>query len=165
MFAQMWYANYNEEMEHSAIKWQAYEYEHREHGSDWYWAISIITIALFIAAILFQNILLGIILVLGVISIILHSIKIPPLVSFEINEAGIRINQRLYQWTALKSFSITENPTPKIYLQSKKKVVPLIIIPFEAEDYLYIRSYLLDFIEERPHEENLMERLLEVLGF
>lgn len=151
--------------QHAAMKWEAYEYEHREHGSDWYWAVSIITIALFVAAILFQNILLGIIIVLGTIGIILHSVKKPPLVAFEINEAGIMINKRLYQWASLKSFSLAENPTTKIYLQSKKKIVPLIVIPFEPEDYTYIRNYLLDFIEEIPHEENLTEKVLELLGF
>ena len=151
--------------EHHAIQWQAHEYEHRQHGSDWYWAFGIITIALFVTSLLFKDILLGIILVLGAGGIILHSLKKPPMVSFEINEAGVMINHRLYPWTSLKSFSLIQNPVAKIYLQSKKKVVPLIVIPFEIDDYVYIRNFCKDFLEEVDHEENLTEKILDYLGF
>ena len=151
--------------EHPALRWEAHEYEHREHGPDWYWAFGIIIIALFVIALLFKNILLGIIVLLGAFSIVLHTFKKPPLITFEINEAGIMINHRLYPWITLKSFALILHPTTKIYLQSKKRIVPFVVIPFHEEDYVYIREYLKDFIEEVDYEENLMEKMLDFLGF
>ncbi len=150
---------------HAAIAWEAHEYEHRHHGSDWYWAFGIITIALFVAALLFNNILLGMVILLGAFSIILHTFKKPPLISFEINERGILVNKRLYLWISLKSFGLVHHPFPRIYLQSKKGIMPFIVIPFEDEDYVYIRDFLKDFIEEVHHEEGLLEKFIDVLGF
>jgi len=151
--------------EHLAIKWSAYEYEHREKSADWYWAFGIITVSLLVAAILFNNVLLALVLFIGALAIILYTRKAPPLVSFEINERGLMINKRLYPWSSLQSFALMSNPTTRIYIQSKKKLVPLIVVPFEPHDYDYIRDFLLDFIEEVDHEDNLTEKILDYLGF
>lgn len=150
---------------HSAITWEAHEYEHWEHGADWYWAFGIIAIALFVAALLFKNILLALIILIGSFGIILHTYRKPPLVSFQINETGVMINKRLYPFASLKSFALVLHPSTKIYLQSKKKILPFIVIPFEKEDYVYIRDFLKDFLEEVDHDESLMEKIFDVLGF
>lgn len=153
-------------MEHLAIQWKAYEYEGGKKTSDWYVAFGIITLSLLITAILFNNILLAIILLASAIAIILYTLKAPPLVSFEINERGVMVNKRLYPFNTLQSFALVTHPFPKLYIRSKKKLVPHIVIPFDSDDHDYIHDFLIDFLsEEEGYEENLTETIINYLGF
>ena len=50
-------------MEH--LSWQAHEYHHTEKTSDWYWIVGIVTVSLALICIIYNNIILGILILVS----------------------------------------------------------------------------------------------------
>src|SRR3989344_4411045 len=46
-------------MDNPALRWSAYEHDHIERGSDWYWALGVVAISIAITAIILHDLLLG----------------------------------------------------------------------------------------------------------
>ena len=154
------------------ISWVAAEYEHQEHGADWYWALGIITVSLAIAFIIAGNMLLSVIIILGM-GILLYYEKHPaPVVEYKISKAGIRAGKILYPWESLHSFWILQKEedakdyhAPKLLLVSKKHLMPHIVIPlteFVLED---VHEIIGKMVPEEPRVEPLPDRLMRKLGF
>jgi len=47
------------------IEWDAHEYEHRERSPDWFWAVGIISVSVAVAAVIFGNIIFGILVIIA----------------------------------------------------------------------------------------------------
>lgn len=155
-------------MQKPNIRWNAFEYEHTEKGSDWFWALGIITISAAGAAFALGNILFGILILVGAFSLALFANRHPDLIQFEINERGVVIGDTLYPYTTLDSFWIedtVQTAIPKIIIKSKKVLMPYIIIPFEHNDSTSIHDYLSEYIKEEEHNEPLSHKILEYFGF
>jgi hypothetical protein len=148
-----------------SIHWQALEYEYHEKTADWFWALGIITIALSAIAVLLNNILFAIFILLGAATLALYAVRKPELVSFEINNRGIVINKTLYPYSTLESFGIETDGPPKILVKSKKMFVPYLVMPVSEEAIDFARTYLLQYLEEQEHREPFSVKLMEYLGF
>ncbi len=148
------------------VVWEAPEHHHEEKKSDWYW-IAGIAIASFSAASLFLgNILLGVaILVGGAVMLILAS-RDPKTITYAVTVRGLRIDDKLYPYTTLKSYYIDEDSLdgPDLLVRSEKLFMPLLILPLPEE---YIDD-IEDIIAERLPEEHLQEplahKILEIVG-
>lgn len=159
-------------MHDQTILWSTYEYEQREHSTDWYWVVGIITIALAIAFFIVDNMLLSIIVLLGIGILLTHTKHEPLMREYEISRKGIRINKTLYRWDSLDSFWILdshdhpERGTPaKILLTSKKQFMPHIVVPLGELDPEMIRGILLEQIPEEFQVEPIYDRIMRRLGF
>ncbi len=149
------------------IKWQAPEYEHREKSSDWFWMVGIITIALVFAAILLKNLLFGILAGLAGFSIALYGARKPSVVNFRIGPKGIEIGNKIYDYENLNSFWVNYDPPRRkdLILESKKAIMPHIVIFLGDADPEEIRQYLLQFLKEVKIEESLTNTIAKLLGF
>lgn len=154
------------------ISWVAPEHEHREHTSDWYWAIGIISVSLAIAFIIAGNMLLSIVIVLGMGTLLFTAKNPPQLKEYKISRIGIRAGSKLYPWESLHSFCVVEKEEdskdyhePKLMLISKKSYLPHIMIPLNEyiKDDVYEALVLL--LPEEPREEPIIERLARKAGF
>ena len=67
-------------MQQSQLEWRAFEHEHIHKSSDWFWALGIIAIAGAVTAIIFNNILFAIIILVGAFTLSVHAVKKPNLV-------------------------------------------------------------------------------------
>jgi len=149
------------------VIWEAPEHHHTEKGSDWYWALGIITIAGAITTIIFGNVLFGIVILLAGIVMALISSKHPRIITYAVSTRGVRVGTTFYPYSALKCFYINEEHHRHIQLlmHAKSIFAPLIVIPV-PDDALEDIEYL---IEPRLPEEHLKESfgqyLLEFLGF
>lgn len=150
------------------IEWKGHEYSHFEKGSDWYWALGLVSVAAAVTAIIFKDVLFAIfILIAGFVLAIFASRK-PNEVSFALTQRGIRIDDKLYPYQNLKSFGIEEispNHIPRLILASKHALTLDIIIPLEHVDANEVHDFLLNFLEEDDHTEPLVHRVMEWLGF
>jgi hypothetical protein len=150
-----------------AVTWEAPEHRHIEKSGDWYWALGIIAIAASTASMIFDNLLFGLVILLGATTMIIFGHRKPKMIVFEVSVRGIRVGNELYPYTGLESFSIDEeNPAgPQLIVKSKHFFMPLIILPL-PEDYIDDVEAL---IAPRIPEEHLVEpfghRLLEFFGF
>lgn len=158
------------QMKRDPITWHNQEYEHREKSPDWFWAVGIITVSAFIIAILFNNYILSILILLGGLCMILFGNKEPEHFRFEINGAGVLIDNVLYPFGTLHSFWVENGDhlgVPSVLLiRSSKPLVPLIHIPLIWDiDPEIVRAHLLEHIPEEQHRGSVSHRIMDFLGF
>lgn len=159
-------------MDEYTISWVAPEYEHREHDSDWYWAVGIISVSLAVAFVIIGNILLSIILLVGMGTILSHSRHYPKNVEYELSKKGVRAGKTLYPWETLDSFWIIEGHTkgvhefsPKLLVTSKKTFMPHIVIPLSEFVLEEVHHLMSQMIHEVPQMEPPLDRLIRAIGF
>lgn len=150
--------------------WQAHEHEFHERSHDWYWAVGIVAVSSALAAAILGNILFGLLIIMAAFILALRASKQPDMVSVELSERGIRIDKTLYPYRTLDSFYVTHpepgtRMEPKLLVQSKKPLVPLLIVPFASDIHPdMIHDYLIKYIPEEEHREPLSHHLLEMVG-
>jgi hypothetical protein len=150
-----------------AITWEAPEHHHQEKGGDWYLALAIIVISAAVAVALFDNMLFSLLIIVGGISMALVSAKKPSIIPYAVTVRGVRVNDRLYPFSTLRSYHIDEEDIngPQLLVLSKHKLMPLLILPL-PEDYIDdVEDILRDKLPEEFLEEPLLVKILENFGF
>ncbi|MBP9749413.1 MAG: hypothetical protein KBD21_01675 [Candidatus Pacebacteria bacterium] len=150
------------------ISWDAHEYVHVEKSPDWYWALGLLAIAGATGALLMENVLFAVFIIIVSFVLALVASRQPNVLRFSITQRGVRIDDTLYQYSALDSFAIDEptpNHTPKLILKQKGFFESVIIIPILDVDADDVHDFLIAFLEEDEHIEPLTHRLMEWLGF
>ena len=150
-----------------SIYWEAPEHTHIEKTNDWYWILGIIALASAIASIIFDNVLFGIVIILGAFTMVIVSHKGPKMIQFEVAERGIRIGDDLYPYATLESYFLDENnvENPQLILKSKKLLMMLLILPIPVEHISHIENIVRAHLPEEHLEEPLSHRLMEYFGF
>ncbi len=157
----------------NTISWQEYEYVHHEKSSDWFWALGIIALSSAVTAIIFKNILFALLILIGAFAVALLAAKRPSLVHFEITRRGVSIDDVLYPFSTLKTFWINENEDEygrlTLILESKRVMMPYIIIPIHSEvdisEIEKIKDILLNKLDEKELREPISHKILELFGF
>ena len=149
------------------ITWEAPEHHHIEKGNDWFWALGLLAVAGAGAAFIFGNVLFGIVILLGAITMVILALQDPRVIPFAVLTRGIRVGNELYPYTTLESFTIDEeNPKgPQLLIKSKKFFMPLLILPIPAEYVDDVDDLVGSRIPEEHLEEPLAHRVLELFGF
>ena len=162
-------------MARTQLEWSAFEYHYHPKTVDWYWAVGIIAVSVAVTSIIFSNILFAFFILISAAALCIVSSKKPQMLSCEISDRGVIVNNNLYPFTTLESFWVEEhghlqelnNPhhTPKIILKSKKIFMPYILLPIDGVEPEEVRDTLLIFLPEEEHMEPLSQKLMERLGF
>ncbi len=150
------------------IEWEAHEYLHTEKTPDWYWALGLIAVAAAVAALMFNDVLFAIFILIAAFVLALFATRHPDKVRFAVTQRGVRINDVLYPYQTLDSFAVDElspNHTPKLIIQSKKLLTPALIIPIEGVHADAVHHFMREFLPEEDHVEPLSHRVMEWLGF
>ncbi len=149
------------------ISWQAPEHHHTEKGSDWYWALGIITISGAITMIVFGNVLFGVVILLAGFGVALLSSRPPRLMTYSISPRGVRIGNDLHPYSTLRCFFLNEEYPHhvQLLLDSHHTFTPLLIIPVPDELIEDVEHLLEVRLPEEHLEEPLGQRILEFLGF
>ncbi|MFT7507791.1 MAG: hypothetical protein ACI92I_000959 [Acidimicrobiales bacterium] len=150
-----------------SIAWEAYEHHHTEKGSDWFWVLGIITLAVTITSILLGNLLFGILIFIAGLVTALHAKREPKVIPFAITQRGLRIDDKLYPYSTLESFFIDdEHPHgPQLLAQSEKLFMPLLMMPIPEEYADEIEDILASRLPEEHLEEPVATKILEFFGF
>lgn len=148
------------------LRWSAYEHEHIERGSDWYWALGVIAVSGALTSILFGNFLFALVILLAATTIGLIAQKPPELHEFELSEKGIRIGQTMHPYDSIISFWVDEEvDVPLLLVDTTTFMSPNLIIPIGEMNPEDIREYLRPHAEETPMKEPLAHKILEFFGF
>jgi len=151
------------------LEWEGREYDHNPKSADWYWALGIIAVAGTVAAILFGNYLLAVLVVVAAIALALHAAKKPPLYHFKLVEQGIVIGDELHPFDRMISFSVLEDIEgeypPMISIKNKSWLSPHLIIPLEGIDVDTIYAYFLQHVDESEHARTFPDLVAAWLGF
>ena len=149
------------------FEWQAPEYEFQEKSADWYWALGIIATAAVIAAALFGNVLLALVIIAAASSIALAAAKHQHVHTFAITEQGLLIGDRLYPYDTMLHFSVLEYwdgslPTA-LSIKTRSLLSPHLMIPLNGVDQDAVYEYLSNHLAEgNHHQASLIERLVEM---
>ena len=149
------------------IAWQAFEYQHRERGGDWFWVTGIVAVSLAITAILFKNFLFGILIIIAAFALMLQAARKPRLVQFILNQTGIAAGNVAHPFSLLESFWIDDtNPNDtRLLLKSKNLTAMLIVIPLSDTEPQIVKEFLAQYINEEDLHEPLAQKIMEAVGF
>lgn len=149
------------------ISWQVEEYNHREKGPDWYWALGVIALAGATTAVIFHNTLFAIFIVLAALLLGMYANRKPDIVDIAISEEGITLRSYFYPFDKIKGFAIDENPLGNhLLIESDRLVAPLISIPIPFSiDTEALSALLKTRLPVKPLKEHVYHRLMEHIGF
>ncbi|MFZ3020470.1 MAG: hypothetical protein WA051_03085 [Minisyncoccia bacterium] len=148
----------------SFIEWQTLEYPLQEHGSDWFISVGIIAFAGAIAAVILENYIFAILIMIGTASLLLFAARIPKRITVRIFEKGILLDMMLYPYNTLRSFHVNEHEG-KLLLRTNKLFLPILAIHIEDTSPEDIRRILSPNIRQEEIEESFWEKLMDHLGF
>jgi len=152
----------------SPLQWHAHEYVHVEKTPDWYWALGVLGVTASIAALLWNNVLFALLLLVITFALSMHAAKPSQEIAFAITQRGIRIGEHLYPYTSFRGFSVDEfspEHQAKLILIPKNVWHPQLIIPIEQVDPDDVHDFLSVFLEDLDEYEPAFHRLMEWLGF
>lgn len=149
------------------IHFQTTEYEHRDRGADWFWAVGIITVSLAVTSIILNNVLFAFVIVLAGFALSLFASKPPKIVDVVLDEQGIRVDKFFYPYRSLESFWVENDETPRIQLKSQRLIMPFFVIHMSSDEVEVdkVRKHLSRYIPEVFHTESPLQRLMDYLGF
>ncbi|MDO8659136.1 MAG: hypothetical protein Q7K54_00895 [Candidatus Parcubacteria bacterium] len=148
------------------LEWSALEYEERERNADWFWALGIIVVTSSIASIIFGNYFFAVLLILSGVLLGFFAVKKPDLITYELNNQGLKIRARLYPYEHIKSFWVQTDKKPLLFIKSGRAFMPMISIPINislAEDIHSI--FTGQNVVEEKMKEHPSEKIMESLGF
>lgn len=150
-----------------AFSWEVFEYELHERGTRWYALAGIVVGLLIVYSFWTHNILFGILVVLTAVIIFLRHYYAPQKLLCEIDEIGIHLDGRLYDFNNIEYFRIAQRNDEKyvLYIHRKKGWHPEFPIVIHECDPHDVRLYLLNFIDEHEEsrDENGFDRLARFL--
>lgn len=150
-----------------AIEWEALEHHHEPKKGDWFWVLGIIALSGAVTAVLMENILLAIVILIGAAVMSMLAMRPAQMVRYGLNQRGIKIDNSFYPYTTLESFYIEDDPIMghQLLLKSQKLLMPLLILPLPEDDVEEIERILAERIPEEHLEEPLANKILEFFGF
>ncbi len=149
-----------------AVRWRAPEYIYTEKTPDWYWIVAIVTVSIALIAIILNNIIFAILIIISSFTLSLFASRRPELSEMEINESGVTKGNTHYPYANLDSFWVeTADAHPRVLLKSQKVLMPYIILLLSGADAGDIRTALEKHLPEEKHTEPLLEKLLIYFGF
>lgn len=151
----------------STVTWTTAEYYHHERGSGWYALLFIAIIALTGVVYLLTKdyFASGTILVVGAIVGVFAARK-PGQVNCELSNTGLRIGEKMYNYTQFKSFSIIRAAeSGSLSLLPIKKFMPAVNVYFGPADEEKITDVLGQHLPYEERQQAGIDRLSHRLKF
>ncbi len=138
-----------------------------EKSADWYWAVGIIAVALFIVCVLFNNVILGLVVLAAAGAVTLHTAKHPRIHRFAIMDNGIIVDNSLYPYDTMLHFSVLEytDPSmpPALSIKTRSLITPHLLIPIVGHDPVAVYEYVLNHLPEGRHDESAVDRIIDLM--
>lgn len=148
------------------LRWSAYEHQHIERGSDWFWALGIIAVSAALTSILFGNVLFAILILLAAFTIGMIARQPPEMHEFELTDRGVRIGEDFHPFDSIVSFWVDDElPEPLLLIDTTTFMSPNLVMPIGNTPAETIRTHLRAYVEEVPMKEPLAHKILEFFGF
>ena len=146
------------------LSWVVDEFERYERGPIWYAAMILLGMGLLLYAVVTQNFLFAVIILMFAVIIGLSSLREPQKLLFAVTSHGIGIGTRFFHFKEFGSFWILYEPphVKNIYLEFKQSIRPHLVIPLYEENPLTVREALLQYLREDAEQED--EPLSDTLG-
>jgi len=149
--------------------WEAREYDHLPKSAEWYFALGIVALAGTVAAILFTDYLVAVLIVVAAGALALHAAKVPEIHQFSLVEEGLMIGNEFHPYTRMESFTVFEDPEdelpPLLSIKTESWLSPHLVIPLQDVDGEAIYLHFLERVQEEDHPHTLPDLVAAWLGF
>jgi len=158
---------YRKSAETKEISWTAYDTNSKKKSADWYFVLWTIALASAVAAILLNNILFGLFLVIAAFAASIYASRKPKLIELSISKKGVRADSLFLPFSQLSYFYIADDNVPMyLLLQSKKALAPLYTLPISEEVNIEdLHTVLSDFLKEEALEVPFHQQIMDRIGF
>lgn len=149
------------------VSWEAPEHYHIEKTADWYWILGILATAGFVACVIFENVLFGLVILLGSCVMMLYAYRGPKVIPFEISARGIRVDSDFFPYSTLESFFLDEEHPmgPQVIVKQKQLLSQYLIFPIPESYVQEIDALLSTRLPEEHLQEPISHQVLEFFGF
>jgi hypothetical protein len=148
------------------ITWTLLEYEEKEKNNDWFWALGVIVVAGATASAIFGNYFFALFIVVAGLLLGFFAVRKPDMVTYELNDKGLQIKNRLFPYEGIKSFWVQKEERPTLFIKSSRLIVPIISMPIESISVDRIQNILLaNNVLEEEMKEHISDKIMESLGF
>ncbi len=148
--------------------WESPEFDFQEKDKRWYWLLGVGALLLIALAVYFQNYLFAFLILIGGFLMFRLSNQQPPILSIELSDQGVQINDELFDYENIIAFWIGSNTKgePILLLATNKAITPILSIRIHPNiDLMEMREYLLEFVEEQKMKEPFTNQFIEKIGF
>ena len=151
------------------MEWEGKEYDHNPRSADWYWALGIVAVAGALAAGLFGNYLLALLIVIAAAALALHAAKQPTLHRFRLVEQGLMIGDELHPFERMISFCTLEDIEgelpPLLSIKTEDWLAPHLVIPLAGVDADMVYAHFLRHVDESEHPHTFADLVAAWFGF
>lgn len=150
-----------------SFSWAAPEYSAKKNTPDWYWAVSIICIALSVISFLLKDYLFAIFVIASCGLIFYFSSRPGKIIDHKVDANGIQVGAIFYPYKNIIRFSMDQRPEEtRLYIQLHQGILPIRhMIVSEDIDSDDLADYMSEFVPEESFEEPKVVQILERLGF
>ncbi|MDP3052745.1 MAG: hypothetical protein Q8N22_02170 [bacterium] len=151
------------------ITWQAPAFKYYHKDVSWYWMSFIIAILLMAFAILQKNFLFAVFIFLAEISVLILARRQPELLKFKIDDKGVTVIDKTYQFNDLEKFCLRPDMEDKnfeeLILKRKTHFNPYLKIFIDIKVSSQVRDILSQKLTEEEYEDSLIESIFKWLRF
>jgi intein/homing endonuclease len=151
------------------VSWHTLEHTHIEKSSDWFWALGIVAGSAALASILFGNFLFALLIVIGASTLGLLANKVPVEIEVALTPKGILIGPEFYPYEMLAGFWVAEDSAeheqPVLLLDSRKWLLPHIVVPLTDVPIDTVRTYLDQYLPQTELKEPFGHLIFELFGY
>lgn len=154
---------YNTENNRKILSWKAKEQEYHLKSKRSLLIAGGILMAIIIYALVSQSPVMAItFMLIGIVGYI-YTNKPSPTHTFSISSEGVHVGTSLYPYENISSFWIFYEPGDLqcISLHTNADLTPYVHIPLGKTDPVEVRDILLQFLPERKHQLQFIDRLLQ----
>lgn len=149
-----------------AIEWQAHEYVHHDKSGVWYAGLVGIAAVLIIVAVLTQQWLGVAVFATCAIAVAMYARRVPRLLSYVLDEAGVHIEGKTYSYEQFRSFGMLQDADwHTIDLEPMQRFMPRLSLLFDDADRDVIVERLAAELPRSDRTPDLVERLTHTLRF
>ena len=132
------------------LSWTVDEYVRHERGMLWYAIAIIVALGVLMYAVVTQNFLFAVIIIMFAIIMGLSSLREPRKFFFVITDLGVGIGDKFFPYKEFRNFWLLYEPpeVKNVYLEFKRAAWPHLVIPLDEQDPLEVRKTLLRFMRE-----------------
>lgn len=148
------------------VNWQIEDRPMAHISSQWLWALAIVSFAIIVFSILLKNYLLIVIVFLSAFIIYARKFKKPESHHFRLTGEGLYIDGKFYSYEDFESYWIFRDQLEsekELALRYKRRVMPLLLVPFHSNDDSNIEKILNDHLPQNEEEESFLDLLRKKL--
>lgn len=146
------------------IYWEYYEYEFQEKTADWFWIFGTIAILLIIIALILNNFLFALIILLSSFILGTYAKRPPSLITYGLGRYGVKHGESTFRYDTIKSFWVNKD-SGHLIIESTRMVKPHISIPLGDTDPELIRKKLLPILKEQEYKGSFSDFISDFFGF